>query len=199
MKNTSSKRALQSRAPAPGFKEIYDLFENANRVLQRGSISNSLIGCISLGEHAHESHRHWFLIELVDDLFRAHSFPVNCLPGIDGSSSNHLPLWNINSDRCPSVDAQGSNTIRSALSISAFLLFSSSLLRLFRERRLPGRLGAREKSWQRYDLTLRFVGWIFRPLICFYIPECVQIEEPLSSIRNYCERITETPEISLAR
>lgn len=154
MKNTSSNVHF-NRAPQPRFKEIYDLFENANRVLQRGSISNSLIGCISLGEHAHESHHHWFLIELVDDLFRAHSFPVNCLPGIDGSSSNHLPLWNINSDRCLSVDTPRSNTIRSTLSTSTFLLFFFffSLLRLFRKTTLTGDLGAREKWRQRCDLT----------------------------------------------
>lgn len=141
------------------FKKIYDLFEHANRVLQRGSISNSLIGYISLDEHAHESHHHWFLIELVDDLFRTHSFPVNCLPGIDGSSSNHLPLWNINSDRCLTVDTLRPNTIRSKLSVFFFFYFLF-VARSFFKRCLRG-LRVREKSTWYYDLTLRFVSRIY--------------------------------------
>lgn len=142
------------------FKKIYDLFEHANRVLQRGSISNSLIGYISLDEHAHESHHHWFLIELVDDLFRTHSFPVNCLPGIDGSSSNHLPLWNINSDRCLTVDTLRPNTIRSKLSVFFFFFYFLFVARSFFKRCLRG-LRVREKSTWYYDLTLRFVSRIY--------------------------------------
>lgn len=150
------------------FKKIYDLFEHANRVLQRGSISNSLIGYISLDEHAHESHHHWFLIELVDDLFRTHSFPVNCLPGIDGSSSNHLPLWNINSDRCLTVDTLRPNTIRSKLSVFFFFfIFFSWLVRSSND--VYGDLGweknRRDITIWRYD---SFLGFIFRYIVAWF-------------------------------
>lgn len=167
VKNTSSVHFNRAFSQ---FKKIYDLFEHANRVLQRGSISNSLIGYISLDEHAHESHHHWFLIELVDDLFRTHSFPVNCLPGIDGSSSNHLPLWNINSDRCLTVDTLRPNTIRSKLSVSFFFFFVfyfPFVARSFFKRCLRG-LRVREKSTWYDDLTLRFVSRISHEYLSIY-------------------------------
>lgn len=170
VKNTSSVHFNRAFSQ---FKKIYDLFEHANRVLQRGSISNSLIGYISLDEHAHESHHHWFLIELVDDLFRTHSFPVNCLPGIDGSSSNHLPLWNINSDRCLTVDTLRPNTIRSKLSVSFFFLFFIFLSWLVRSSNdVYGDLGweknRRDMTIWRYDSFLGFLTNIFRYIVAWF-------------------------------
>lgn len=171
VKNTSSVHFNRAFSQ---FKKIYDLFEHANRVLQRGSISNSLIGYISLDEHAHESHHHWFLIELVDDLFRTHSFPVNCLPGIDGSSSNHLPLWNINSDRCLTVDTLRPNTIRSKLSVSffffLFFIFFSWLVRSSND--VYGDLGweknRRDMTIWRYDSFHGFLTNTFRYIVAWF-------------------------------